>query len=730
MSPSLSPTPLGPSPAQAAIGLLACLLLPVALTLLLRVRALRAAAADPAPVWFGFARTTSWIVLGSWIAWIAEVHLMRVTRFVPLVLPAGGILPIAAAVAALYLLPPTLVMIAVAALSHRVAARLRGASWTLRETLSQAAWQQAAFLVPLFCLVLGVSAILAGSPRSGVALVIAALASRLVLLRLQLRAMGIAPHALTSGPLRDRIFALASQAGVKLQQLYVVPMARSRMANAFAVRGNVVVLTDYLLEHLSRREVDAVMAHELTHLKRGHPFLLALTLAFTWVIVAILPSVMPFHMSWPLAVALALPAGIVLFGLVSRRFEREADAGAVALTGDAEALITGLARLTRLNTMPLDWGRLGESLLTHPSTRRRALVIGARAGLAGDRIETLLRSDLPQDEHYAAGAGGSGLSSGQSKVFSSLSKISTGALLGWTSLAIAALTPAALIALARVTGVRMEPRWAFDAALFLLATAVSCAALDRMVVSPYAGMKRRLRQRLIEQGIDQARERGIYVGLSPETRPRVYEGFYDWDIGLLFVRDDTLCFVGEEARFALRRGQVASFAFAPRPPGWFAGYRIAVTWEDARSGASGSFTLRPADTTAIRHAARDARGLMARLEAWKGDGGPQAAMPAKPSGPAEPVLAGLGPPAFGSVTAIDPRQIANARTLPPMIILGALLAAGACALFGLPFAPGAQAGFMDVFAVGLMVHLFHRLPYWLWRDSPAEERPASIRRAA
>ena len=729
MSPSLPPIPLGPSPALVAIGLVACLLLPLALTLLLRVRALRARAdSDPAPVWFGFARTTSWIALLSWIGWIAEVHLMRVTRFVPLLLPAGGILTFAA-VAALYLLPPTLVMIAVAALSHRVAARLRGASWTLRETLSQAIWQQAALLVPLFCLVLGVSAILAGSPRAGVALVIAALASRLLLLRLQLRAMGIAPHALTSGSLRDRIFALASQAGVKLQQLYVVPMARSRMANAFAVRGNVVVLTDYLLEHLTRREVEAVMAHELTHLKRGHPFLLVLTLAFTWVVVAILPSVIPFAVSWPLAVALALPAGIVLFGLVSRRFEREADAGAVALTGDAEALITGLARLTRLNTMPMDWGRVNESLLTHPSTRRRAQVIGARAGMSPDRVEALLRNDPPADEHYSAAIGGSGVSSGQSKVFSSLSKLSTGALLGWTSLALAALTPAALIALARTTGVRLEPRWAFDVALFLLAAGLSLAVLDRLVVSPYAGMKRRLRQRLVEQGIDQARERGIYVGLSPETRPRVYEGFYDWDIGLLFVRDDTLSFVGEEARFCLRRDQVAELALAPRPPGWLAGYRIAVTWEDAPSGASGSFTLRPADTTAIHHAAREARGLLARLATWQHEGGHPAARSATPAELAG--LARLAPPDFGSVTAIDPRQLAHARTLPPMIILGALLAAGACALFALPFAPGAQAGFMDVFAVGSLVHLFHRLPYWLWREAPAvEARPARARRAA
>src|SRR5258708_3755830 len=291
MSWDLWGNPHGSDPALVGIALGALLLLPLALVVLLRGRALRADVADPAPVWFGFARAASWIVGGWWLTWIAEVSMTRAAYLAAHLLPWRGPVPAIAVAAGIYLLPPVLVMIAVAALSHRVAARLRGSGWTLRETVVQAASQQAALVVPLACLALCATSFVAGNPRAGVVLAGAVFVSRIGLLWLQLRAMGIAPHAVTAGPLRDRIFGLAGQAGVRLQQLYVVPMARGRMANAFAVRGNLVVLTDYLLEPLTRREVDAVMAHEITHLKRRHLLLLSLTLMGAW---AVLVQVISF----------------------------------------------------------------------------------------------------------------------------------------------------------------------------------------------------------------------------------------------------------------------------------------------------------------------------------------------------------------------------------------------------------------------------------------------------
>src|SRR6266850_374999 len=192
-------------PALVGFALAALLLLPLALVLLLRGRALRAPGADPAPVWFGFARTTSWIVGGWWFAWFAEVELTRAAYHAAHLLQTRGLMPFVAVAAAVYLLPPAAMMIAVAGLSHRVAARLRGSEWTLRESMTQAAWQQAALIVPFFCLAVAIGALAANSLRAGVVPAGTAILSRLVLMQVQLWAMGIAPHAVTAGALRGRL---------------------------------------------------------------------------------------------------------------------------------------------------------------------------------------------------------------------------------------------------------------------------------------------------------------------------------------------------------------------------------------------------------------------------------------------------------------------------------------------------------------------------------------------
>ena len=72
---------------------------------------------------------------------------------------------------------------------------------------------------------------------------------------------------IATGPLSDRVAELAANAGQKEARLYVSQSARSQVLNAFALFGAGVVLAAPPAA-LTRREVDAIAAHELSHLRR------------------------------------------------------------------------------------------------------------------------------------------------------------------------------------------------------------------------------------------------------------------------------------------------------------------------------------------------------------------------------------------------------------------------------------------------------------------------------
>jgi STE24 endopeptidase len=143
-----------------------------------------------------------------------------------------------------------------------------------------------------------------------------------------------------------------------------------------------VLLTDALLERLSPRELEAVMAHEVAHIRLRH---------MPWLVCAVLGAVLPLATMLDITLAAAdmpvIPwletvlavgvfgAGLFVFGLVSRRFEWQADAYAasrmseqhsaaadpptsasantanVTLMG-ADAMIAALQRVAQLNHVP------------------------------------------------------------------------------------------------------------------------------------------------------------------------------------------------------------------------------------------------------------------------------------------------------------------------------------------------------------------------------------------
>ncbi len=212
---------------------------------------------------------------------------------------------------------------------------------------------------------------------------------------------------LGAGPMRERLESMCGRARVGVREL-LVWRTHGSMVNG-AVMGLVapvryVLLTDALLDSLPERQVEAVMAHELAHVRRRHIPWLAGVMFAGFSAVALLADWAARIVPWPTAGAAASAADVALgvgslavvlvgFGYASRRFEWQADAFAAQhLTGDSptvtteavEAMAGALESVARLNHIPrrkFTW--------RHGSIAQRQQKLRALVGLPVD--------DLPID---------------------------------------------------------------------------------------------------------------------------------------------------------------------------------------------------------------------------------------------------------------------------------------------------------------------------------------------
>lgn len=202
---------------------------------------------------------------------------------------------------------------------------------------------------------------------------------------------------------RDRVLAIAKDAGVEISDVVVVDVAdRSPVLNA-TVSGwgptRTVTLYDTLLTTATPEQVDAIVAHELVHVRDSDVVLgtvLAMLGAATVVALALALALSPGVRSrlgvrgradTPLV---ALLVGIVLAGTlvavpvtaaVSRPIEARADRDALAITGDPAAyadLIALLAVTNRSTLEPPSWRYA--LLFTHPTPLQRIAAAAAPPG--------------------------------------------------------------------------------------------------------------------------------------------------------------------------------------------------------------------------------------------------------------------------------------------------------------------------------------------------------------
>jgi heat shock protein HtpX len=158
--------------------------------------------------------------------------------------------------------------------------------------------------------------------------------------------------------LHRMVASVARQAGVPMPRVYMIPQEQP---NAFATGRDpqhaAVAVTEGLLQLMSREELEAVLAHEMAHVK--HRDILISSIAATVAgAISMLPRMIFFFgpgdrrdddgggIFGVLAAMIIAPIAAVLIQLaISRAREFEADAGAARITGNPLALASALQRL-------------------------------------------------------------------------------------------------------------------------------------------------------------------------------------------------------------------------------------------------------------------------------------------------------------------------------------------------------------------------------------------------
>ena len=200
--------------------------------------------------------------------------------------------------------------------------------------------------------------------------------------------------------------------------------------------------------------------------------------------------------------------------------------------------------------------------------------------------------------------------------------------------------PIAVALAVRAGAISAAARW--QAYLAGMALALLLRVTFRKIVSWWS--YRNLRSK-IGAAMQVAESEGvIFVGLSPEARVLVYDGFSDWDAGFMTLSKDRLDYRGEQARFTLRCEQVTEVRIGTGAPQWDDPQWVFLSWCDAASGRAGTIPLILSRARSPWRHAAEVRKLYRALLAWK-NGAAQPAMGADHPDWGLPVLpTGIGTP--------------------------------------------------------------------------------------
>jgi Zn-dependent protease with chaperone function len=145
-------------------------------------------------------------------------------------------------------------------------------------------------------------------------------------------------------------------------------------------------------QHLTKTQMDYVMAHELAHVKLRHGrkdllLLLAIYSAFALILFELSQHAMALH---PLAEFTVIFGPLVAIYYLSRCFEYDADRVAVDFTGEPEIAIRALANLYTIQALSARRDRFTGLFMTHPSFADRVQAIARDGRVPRERLGKIM----------------------------------------------------------------------------------------------------------------------------------------------------------------------------------------------------------------------------------------------------------------------------------------------------------------------------------------------------
>lgn len=262
--------------------------------------------------------------------------------------------------------------------------------WSFAALLRRAWWRLVSFVIPLLMVASGFTLVFSGKIVGTVWLITAAVISRIGTVFLS-RAEGVKFNRLKSGELRNRALKMADHMGVTISRVYIVPAGKGHLTNAYGL-SNAIGLTDSLGQHLTKTQMDYVMAHELAHVKLRHgrkDLLLVLTIYSALVLILFRLSQHAMALQ-PLAEITVIFGPLVAIYYLSRRFEYAADRVAVDFTGEPKIAIQALANLHAIHEMPAQCDRFTGLFMTHPSLSNRVQDIARAGQIPAERLSKIM----------------------------------------------------------------------------------------------------------------------------------------------------------------------------------------------------------------------------------------------------------------------------------------------------------------------------------------------------